>query len=143
MNRYKVNSILFIFITLTLTGCYSMKELAKGSIGSNDESYFLINTPDTVYCLINASFSGDSLMGFIVSETPKKLKSKATRVYVAPGDALIIKGAQMSIPVSNFAKIEEPKLNVLKTAEFLTLSLIAAIPVSYLLILMIGGGYDM
>lgn len=141
------HNIIFPSVLLCLafatTGCYSLLEYSKADISKNSGNLYLVSVSDSSLFLTATEFTGGFLKGTVKHEVTKKERRNAIRIYVAPVEAFVKSGDFVSIPVSNIAKVEVNKINVLKSAEFMVLAGVVAVPVIFILSLVIGGGYDM
>lgn len=138
--------LLLGFLATSLTGCYSLRAISQNDILSSTNDQTLIHTSDTIFMITNVQLSDYQLSGtinkeFAITSKPKRLKG--LHIYVTPYESIQRNGQNIIIPVSNIAKCEKDEIHILKTLEYLTCEVLWGIPLGYILLMGISGGYDM
>lgn len=100
-----LKTVIFLFIAVTITGCYSLKTVTLSTIPQK-RNVIMLHADDSIWTVSNYSFSDNYLTGLIDQDSQKITRLKVTHLYAAPASAVKIEGTRLTVPTGNIGKAD-------------------------------------
>lgn len=100
-----LKTVIFLFIAVTITGCYSLKTVSLSTIPPK-RNVIMLHADDSLWAISNYAFSDGNLTGLIYRDSLKITRLKVTHLYAAPASAVKIEGTRLTVPTGNIGKAD-------------------------------------
>jgi hypothetical protein len=103
--RKALKTVIFLVLSVTAAGCYSLKTASLSSIPQK-RNVIMLHADDSLWAVSNYTVSDGILTGLIDQDSLKITRLKVTHLYAAPLSAVKVDGTKLSVPAGNIAKTD-------------------------------------
>lgn len=135
--------LLIFLIALTLTGCYNLRLVPVNDVSMTVGKSAIVYTNDTSIYVTHLESKEDFFTGMIDSIPISVKDKKLIHIYVVRDFSILRSGNQITIPFTRISRIDRYKINGLKTTIFAGGTVFLSTIAISILVLIIGGGYDL
>lgn len=107
--------VMFLLACLFMTGCFTLRTVSVNDILA-ERKILTVHADSNYWNIDSCSISDGFLTGHIFTDETEITRENSANVWVAPVEAVIVKGTKLSVPTSNIGLTDCYEIDGKKTA---------------------------